>query len=50
MYACCKNHLVKGFFFFGKAIQKDVEKRESYISNATQGTFSFENAIGMENI
>lgn len=37
-------------FFFVKAIQKDVEKRESYISNATQGTFSFENAIGMGNI
>lgn len=49
MYACCKKHLVKGFFFV-KAIQKDVKKRESYISNATQGTFSFENAIGMGNI
>lgn len=48
MYACCKINLVKGFFV--KAIQNDVEKRESYISNATQGTFSFENAIGMENI
>lgn len=40
----------KRFFFCKSYSKKMLKKRESYISNATQGTFSFENAIGMGNI